>query len=264
VVQSEAYVRSGVALVGAVSGLDPGPGAANVFFTRASYEREVQRVIEQFQGMGLRRFGIVAAGGESSRAVAAKAVEIVRAAGLEVSASIEIPVTGEEPRAQARQLHASGPHVVVVIADTLATASFIKSFRELDAGTFLVGLSVVNHTTVMEMLGPKLATGTLITQIVPDPHKSDRAIVGEHARLMRKYRDEPPSHLTLEGFLAAKTLVTALRKARRDAGRAEIAASLRSLDNADMGGINIGFMGQARGLGYVDIAFLRRNGTLLR
>jgi ABC-type branched-subunit amino acid transport system substrate-binding protein len=250
--------------VGAVSGLDPGPGAANVFFTRASYEGEIQRVIEQFRGMGMQRFAIAAAALESTRSVAAKSIEIVRATGLQVAASVEIPTTGQEPREAARLLHQSSPHVVIVIADTLATAGFIKAFREFDSATFLVGLSVVNHTTVMELLGPKLATGTLITQIVPDPVKSAHAIVGEHTRLMRKYRDEPPSHLTLEGFLAAKTLVAALRKSRKEATRAEIAAALRSLDKVDIGGVTVSFLGQSRGYSFVDIAFLRRNGTLLR
>ena len=88
--------------------------------------------------------------------------------------------------------------------------------------------------------------------------------MGEHLRLMKKYRDEPPSHLTLEGFLAAKTLVIALRKARKGASRAEIASAMRSLDRADLGGVNVGFGTRSRGYSFVDIAFLRRNGTLLR
>jgi ABC-type branched-subunit amino acid transport system substrate-binding protein len=263
-VRSDAYLRSGVALVGAVSGLDPGPGAANVFFTRASYEGEIRRVIEQFQGMGLRRIGFAFAAIDSSRAVAAKAAEIAAKAGLDHAASVEIPVVDTAPLQAARQMNAAAPHVVIVIADTITTAGFIKAFRETGAATFLVGLSLVNHTTVMELLGPKLAVGTLITQIVPDPRKSDLAIAGEHNRLMAKYRDEPPSHLTLEGFLAAKTLVTALRKARKGASRAEIAAAIRSLEQADMGGITIAFSAQPRGYNFVDIAFLRRNGTLLR
>lgn len=263
-IRSDAYARSGIALVGAVSGLDPGPGTTNAFFTRASYEGEIRRVIEQFQGTGIRRIGIAAATLDSSRAVAARTVDILRDAGLEHAATVDIPPAGQDARNAARTLHGTNPHVVIVVADTLSTAGFIKAFRQFDAGTFLVGLSLVNHATIMELLGPKVATGTLITQIVPDPQKSDHAIVGEHLRLMKKYRDEPPSHLTLEGFVAAKTLVTALRRTRKGATRAEIASALRSLVNVDLGGITMGFGAQPRGYSYVDIAFLRRNGTLLR
>lgn len=263
-VASDAYLRSGIALVGAESGLDPGPGAANVFFTRASYEAEIRRAIDQFKGMGLARVGLATAHLDASGAVVEKAVAIIRAAGVEHAGTVEIPTGGGDPRAAAQQLQAARPHVVIVLADTLATAAFIKAWRQFDAGTFLVGLSLVNPTTVMEILGAKLATGTLITQIVPDPAKSDRAVVGEHLRLMKKYRDEPPSALTLEGFLAAKTLVTALRNARRGASRAEIAAAVRALDRADLGGITVRFVNQPRGYQFVDIAFLRRDGTLLR
>ena len=262
--RSEAYARSGIALGGAVSGLDPGEGVANLFFTRASYDGEIRRVIEQFRGMGIRRFGIASAALESPRSVAARAAAIVRDAQAERAATVEFSAEGRDPSEAVRKLRGSQPQLVLVIADTVATAGFIKAWRQGDAGTFLVGLSLVNHTTVMELLGPKLATGTLITQIVPDPAKSELAVVGEHLRLMKKYRDEPPSHLTLEGFLAAKTLVIALRKARKGASRAEIASAMRSLDRADLGGVNVGFGTRSRGYSFVDIAFLRRNGTLLR
>lgn len=260
---SGAFQGSGIALVGAVSGLDPGEGARNLFFTRASYEGEIRRAIEQFRGMGIRRFGIAVAALDSPRSVAARAVTLMAAEMVEHAATVEIAVDGQGNEAAAARLRAAAPQVVLVVGDTLTTAGFIKAWRRADAGTFLVGLSLVNHTTVMEMLGPELAAGTLITQVVPDPTKSAHAVVGEHLRLMKVYRDEPPSHLTLEGFLAAKTLVTALRRARPGAGRKDIAAALRAMDQADLGGITVNFAGTSRGYGFVDIAFLRRNGTLL-
>jgi hypothetical protein len=154
--------------------------------------------------------------------------------------------------------------VVLVVADSVATANFVRSWRESDTATFIVGLSIVNHATVLELAGPKRAVGTLLTQVVPDPTKSHEAIVGEHLRLMRKFRDEPPSHLTLEGFLAAKTLVTALRRARKGATRAEIATALRSMDKVDLGDVYVRFSDRQRGYSFVDISFLRANGTLLR
>jgi ABC-type branched-subunit amino acid transport system substrate-binding protein len=263
-VRSEAFQRSGAALVGSVSGLDPGPGGRNVFFTRASYDNEVRRILEQFGGMGLRRVGIAVAPTESNRAVAAKAAELVRAASLELVSTQEFPLTGQEPAEAARNLFRLDPHVVIVFADSIGTAAFVKAYRQLGSGAFLVGLSVVNHVTVMELIGPKFATGTLISQVVPDPQKSGLSAVGEHQKLMKKYRDEPPSHITLEGFLAAKALVAALQKARPGASRAEIATAIRSLQRADIGGILVDFSGERRGYEFVDIAFLRRNGTLLR
>jgi branched-chain amino acid transport system substrate-binding protein len=265
VVRSEAYVHSGIALVGAVSGLDLGADGANVFFTRASYEAELRRAMDLFNGMGIRRFALAVAPLESTRAVAEKAGEFIRAAGGEQTATREIPIDGREPREAARDVRATNPQVVFVLADSLASAAFIKAYRQIDVATFLVALSVVNHATVTELIGAKFATGTLITQVMPDPFRAGMPIIGEHLRLMKKFRDEPPSHLTLEGFIAAKTLVAALRKGPRDARRQEIAAAMRSLQFADLGGVTVDFSaGRSRGYGFVDIAFLRRNGTLLR
>jgi branched-chain amino acid transport system substrate-binding protein len=265
VARSEVFVRSGAALVGAVSGSNLGSEGANVFFTRASYEAEVRRAVDLFNGMGLRRFALAVAPLESTRIVAEKAGALIRGAGLEHTAAREIPIDGREPREAARELRATKPQVIFVLADSLATAAFIKAYRPNDPATFLVALSVVNHATVMELIGPKFATGTLITQVMPDPFKGGLAVLGEHLRLMKRFRDEPPSHLTLEGFMAAKTLVAALQKAPRDASRQDVAAALRSLQRADIGGVTMDFSrGESRGYRFVDVAFLRRNGKLLR
>ena len=81
--------------------------------------------------------------------------------------------------------------------------------------------------------------------------------------MIRRFRDEPPSHVTLEGFLAAKTLVLALRGVNRDFSRTAITAALRQRRDYDLGGINLHFAeGANRGSGFVDLTLLRKDGTL--
>lgn len=63
-----------------------------------------------------------------------------------------------------------------------------------------------------ELLGPKLAHGVMVTQVVPNPGLPGSTLQKEHLDAIRKFRDEPPSHLTVEGFMAAKVLVEAVRR----------------------------------------------------
>jgi len=71
---------------------------------------------------------------------------------------------------------------------------------------------------------------------VPAPQKEAVPIVREHARAMRKFRDEPPSHLTLEGFIAAKTMVEALRRGltAKVVRREDVTAALAGLPEASL------------------------------
>ncbi len=63
----------------------------------------------------------------------------------------------------------------------------------------------------------------MITQVVPNPLVSAANLQTEHLAMMAKYRDEPPSHLTLEGFMAAKGLVKVMERINGDINRSTIA-----------------------------------------
>ncbi len=153
----------------------------------------------------------------------------------------------------------------MIIGDTIAVGNFISAYRPLDRGAFVVALSTVNHEALMQRVGPALAQGTLITQVVPNPLLGNLTVVREHDALLRRFRDEPPSHLTLEGFIAAKALVQALRGLNRDVSRGAITAVLQQHRDYDLDGISMHFAdGSNRGSSFVDLTLLRKNGTLLQ
>lgn len=78
---------------------------------------------------------------------------------------------------------------------------------------------------------------------------------------MKRFRDEPPSHATLEGFIAAMYLVTTLRLINGEIDRASILAALRARRDSDVGGFVVAWPNWTnRGSRYVDLTLLRRNG----
>lgn len=159
------------------------------------------------------------------------------------------------------RISAYKPQAVVVIMESIPAAQFIKLYRQRDMGVRLLGLSQLNSDTVAELAGPQ-AAGTVISQVVPHPNDLSLSVVRELNKQMKKYRDEAPTHLTLEGYLAAKLLVDALNQA--DAQPTRLAATLKTLRDTDLGGFYVGYAGgHSRASHYVDINAISNSGRLI-
>jgi hypothetical protein len=104
----------------------------------------------------------------------------------------------------------------------------------------------------------------VFAQVVPDPAKPLIPAVAEHLALMKKYRDEPATQFTLEGYLAAKALVTILRRDGTKPGRANVLAAIRRAREVDVGGFVFDFRpGIERASSYIDLSVLSTKGGLV-
>jgi ABC-type branched-subunit amino acid transport system substrate-binding protein len=259
------FKAAGIALYAPLSGAEIGDEHDNIFFVRPSYRDEAKHVIQHFTLLGNTNFVTVATPGELGTTLTAEVSGQLKARGLRLAGKFGLATDLKGIDAVARNVLNAKAQVVVVAADTIATAEFLKRFRALDTGTSVVAFSIVNHRTLIELAKPEFASGTMLTQVVPHPLASDTKVQSEHRALMAKYRDEPPSHLTLEGFLAAKGLVKALERAGREPSRAAIVAALSGDKRFDLGGIALVFSPtNDRGSNFVDIAYLRKTGRLVQ
>ncbi len=167
--------------------------------------------------------------------------------------------------ATAAKVSAAKPQFVLVLADTLAAGQFIEAYRALDPLVAMAGLSNISHQILIELAGPASAAGTLLTQVVPDPSRGASAVAREHIALMKRFRDEPTSHATLEGFVAAKYLVATMRSIDGEIDRASLLAARRARREVDVGGFVITWPDRSnRGSRFSDMTLLRKNGTLLQ
>jgi ABC-type branched-subunit amino acid transport system substrate-binding protein len=212
----------------------------------------------------MRQFALVYTPDEFGKAFRGTMTDELKTGGLAMPTETALPADSQTVGAVARKVLAGKPQVVVLLTDALPAATFIKAYRDLDPGAIIVGTSLINARALIELAGPNLAHGVVLTQIVPDPGKFDQALLVEHARLLKQYLDEPPTHATLEGFIAAKTLVLALNGAGRKARRPDIAKAVKGLRRADIGGPQVDFSAAGnRGYEFVDVTFLRRDGRIV-
>jgi len=206
---------------------------------RASYADEARSLVRHFTGLGLSSFCVVSSHGEEQKASLAAVHEAIAATIGQAGPApclADIEDSGRDARKAAQLIRARRPQAVIVLGDTAVVGNFVREFPFKTLGVAVGALSLVNHTALIEIAGPQPARGVVITQVVPAPQKEAVPIVREHARAMRKFRDEPPSHLTLEGFIAAKTMVEALRRGltAKVVRREDVTAALAGLPEASL------------------------------
>ena len=228
----EPVLQGHIAVVAPLAGdAPPASIANNVFYVRPTYEAEMHQIEAYFRALLLTRFAVLH------------------------DNELEDLQAVSNRNAQA----------LIVQASTVRTAEFVKRYRPRDPGVMIVALSTVNSRTMFELLGPKLAHGVMVTQVVPNPGLPDSLLQKEHMDAIRKFRDEPPSHLTLEGFMAAKLLVEGIKRAGASPTRESILASMQRLGRVDLGGFSVDLSRNGRDhAAFVDIAMIRRDGALLQ
>ena len=265
-VEADAHFRaSKTVLFAPLSGAEIGTAGDSIIFVRPTYRDEVRHAISHFGQLSVTRFAVVHASNSFGRSLGSEIRAQLSTNGIKPVAEIAIPFSLGGLGQVARSVIGLKPQVIIVAADTLATAEFVKQARSLDNSVQIVALSIVNHRTLMELVKADLATGTMITQVVPNPLSTHTKLQHDHITLLAKYRDEPPSHLTLEGFMAAKAFVKLLERSARDLTRASIFAATTGSKRYDLDGMTLSFDGaNDRGSRYVDIAYLRNSGKLLQ
>lgn len=258
-----------ITLYAPLSGASVGRLPDHVFFLRPTYRDEVSHILQHFSLLGNKSFVIINSLDSFGDATATVLTDQLKVRQLKAAGKFSLSMRLDNVENVAREVLKLKPQVVVVAADTIAMAEFLKKFRALDRGTNVVGFSTVNHRTLIEIAKPEFAAGTMLTQVVPHPQSNDTRVQSEHRAMMKKFRDEPPSHLTFEGFLAAKGLVRALERAQERTGRiinrSTIAAALAGTTQFDLDGITLSFTpDNDRGSKFVDLAYLRKSGTLVQ
>lgn len=264
VLHDQSFQRSNAMLFAPLSGMDVRSGKNDVFFMRASYATEIKKMIGFFAGLGLKKYAAVYSTDNSYGKVALQAVESeLKKHNMSLSSKHQVSNDGRGMQAAVQALSVSKPQAIIVILDSLPAAQFVKDYHAVDWGVAMFGMSRINTVPLVELAGLNLAAGMMVAQVVPHPNSLSVSLVREHANLMKKFREEAPSHVTMEGFIAAKMLVESLKKAGNDFSRDHIASILKERGGVDMGGYYVDFSAGNRGSNYVDVNIIGKKGKLV-
>ncbi len=267
--QEKVLDQAGIPLIGARTGASSISGSGNpwLFLTRASYQEEIAKVIRQYIPMGYRRIAALyqndAFGQDGLKSVEA----IVREAGGELVAKAAYEKNTTRVEAAVKAIVESNPQLVMMISNTAASAEFVKQLRATGNLAQLNTLSVTDAGQVVQSLGQATAHGLAISQVTPDPGNNAVPLIREIRERLKKHpqAEVTLNHTLVEGYIGAKVLTEALRRAGPNPTARKLRDSLDEIRNFDVGGMIITFTPENHlGSRYSESTIISRSGQLVR
>ncbi len=136
-------------------------------------------------------------------------------------------------RAQKGQIKA-----VVMVAAYRAAAKFIERTRDSYPGMIYSNVSFVGSTALADelmLLGPRYASGVIVTQVVPAVGGYSSAVMEYKNALAKYFPGEAPDYVSLEGYIAANVLIQAIRLTGADLNTEKLIDNLEATRNLDLG-----------------------------
>jgi len=102
-----------------------------------------------------------------------------------------------------------------MVATYRAAAKFIEKTRDQFPGMIYSNVSFVGSTSLAEelmLLGPRYASGIIVTQVVPAVGGYSSAVLEYKNALAKFSPGESPDYVSLEGYVAANVLIQALKR----------------------------------------------------
>ncbi|MGH8810208.1 MAG: ABC transporter substrate-binding protein [Noviherbaspirillum sp.] len=260
ITDAPAFRRGTHILFAPLAAAEPASGG-RILFWRPSYKQEIRHIFAHFSRLGIADVGIVYQDSPSNLEAYRSLSSEIQERRMKLSGTARIGAGGDQIAQEAQRLASSKPGFILVIADTIGSALFLKEYRKHDAQTFVAGTSLINLSTLRELAGQSAVEWTVFSQVVPNPGAGTSLLQVEHLTMMRKYRDEAVSSLTLEGFAAAKALSKAIQQSRRGPRNA-LQDLLASGGEIDLGGLSV-IVSNNRLSSYLDIALFKKGSGLV-
>ena len=234
-----------------------------VYNMRASYADELEKIVDHFAPLSVKRFSIVyyddVVGKENFAAVE-------RALKKRSLAPVSVGVFKDRAKpeidAGMKSVLAGNPEVVIFTTLYKATADSIKVARKMGSNAFMATNSFPGANQLAKELG-KEGAGVIVATVVPPYARLSLPVVNEYRAAMEKYMGRKDfSFTSIEGFIAAKATVEALRRAGPKLTREGFMQALDSMGSYDTGGYVVGFGPKDHnGSSFVELTIIGKDGV---
>jgi branched-chain amino acid transport system substrate-binding protein len=127
---------------------------------------------------------------------------------------------------------------VVMVATYRAAAKFIEKTREAYPGMIYSNVSFVGSTALADelmLLGPRYASGVIVTQVVPAVGGYSSAVLEYKNALAKYFPGEVPDYVSLEGYISANMLIQGLKASGPQFDTEKLIDTLEAMRNVDLG-----------------------------
>ena len=214
----------------------------NVINLRASYDQETEEMVARLiADLGVRRIAVMYQDDSFGRAGYTGAVAALERRGMAPVAVGVYPRNTTAVKTALLDVRGGDPGAVILIGAYEPVATLIAWARHVGFNPVFITISFVGSNALVQELGAAGA-GVFVTQVVPFPSDTEIAVVAEYGRaLAASAPDAEPGFVSLEGYLAGRMAVTALRRCGADLSRERFLAALREGEDIDLGGFPLRF-----------------------
>jgi branched-chain amino acid transport system substrate-binding protein len=240
------------------------PALSHVFHVRPSLADEAFKIVRHCATLGQTRMAVLAEDDAMGRAGLASIQQALTEQKLApLVAQAFVPVNSDKVDAAVAAFMKAPPQAVIQVSLFNTTAHFIRKMRKAGyAGAFL-NFSVVGIDPLFAALGKEIG-GVVVSQVVPSPKQSATPIVKEYLAAIDN-SDQTPSYESLEGFIAAKTLSEAVRRAGKGWDKASLQRTMQSMTDYDVGGFRINLKAGVRdSIRAIDLVTITPDGKVVR
>ena len=237
---------------------------SHVFHVRPSMADEAFKMVRHCATLGQNRMAVVAeddAMGRAGLASVNQALAELKLAPLVAAAYV--PVNSDKVDAAVAHLMKSSPQAIIQVSLFNSTAAFIRKARKAGYGGAFLNFSVVGIDPLFTALGKEIG-GVVVSQVMPSPRSSATPIVKEYLAAIDN-SDQTPSYESLEGYIAAKALAEAVRRAGKVGERPALVKAMVSMSDYDMAGFRVNLRAGIRdSVRAVDLVTITPDGKVVR
>ena len=208
-----------------------------VFNVRASYFDETETIVRQMTQGGATKFAVFYQNDSYGQAGLSGVEKALAKRNLQITAKATVERNSTDVAAAIATMLAAKPEVIVMISAYSSCAEFIKQAKAKQLATQFVNVSFVGTRALAKALGAA-ADGVIISQVMPPPTANKFPVIVDYRKALRAAGMNEFSYTSLEGYIAARIFVEALRRGG-DASREALIRALESMSNVDVGGFSV-------------------------
>ncbi len=223
----------------------------------AARQEQIAYALKTLSVMGLKELGAIYGTAQDHTAYHAEVERI--AAGMQLQLQ-SFQGTGDL-RLLGQKLTPRTPAVLLFVGGTPELAEFTQGLEKQARQRYIVALADVNLQTMLQM-GAARSTPVIATQPVPLANAS-LPVVRSYRETLSRLFDEPPTPLSLAGFIAARYTYEVLNDIEGPLTRQSALAAFQRRASLDIGGFRISFNPQRRSSTYVTQSMMTVDGRLI-
>jgi branched-chain amino acid transport system substrate-binding protein len=263
-VSSGLLEKDKIALVGYRSA-EIRPETPLLYSVRAGLRDEINKLTQHLATIGITRLGLFYEEGPGAPALIAAAEEAAKRGNASIIAKASYPTGTARVAPAVTSFAAAAPQAILMVSSGAAAAGFIEQYRAAAGTAQLFAHSGADIEQLSKRLAEEQMKGVAITQVTPSPYKIANRLAKDFndAVAQTDKLEVPVSYAMMEGYIAAKVIVEAVRRQGARPTREGTIAALDSMDNYNLGGYAVGFKpGMRSGSKFVELSIISGAGKI--